>query len=107
MRTLEQYMRLPYAIQITQDTCDGESCYVAYHPELEGCMAFDKTAQGALDSLREARRDYIHSIMEDGLPVPEPALPLESYKMRPVGVGKFSSPVQELGGLPLRVYAGH
>ncbi len=69
---LAVYVRLPYAVVITVDECGDRRCYVAYHPELRGCMAQGYSPEEAVADLKLAREDYIASLLEDGLPVPPP-----------------------------------
>ena len=71
----ERYVVLPYTEVVTRDqTTDGRPCYVASHPELPGCMSQGDTIAEALLNLEDARRMYIESLLEDGLPVPLPRL---------------------------------
>jgi predicted RNase H-like HicB family nuclease len=51
----------------------GDASFLAKNPELYGCMAQGATVEAAVASLREARVDYIYSLLEDGLTVPAPA----------------------------------
>jgi predicted RNase H-like HicB family nuclease len=63
----------PYKIIITNDeTTDGDPIVVVYNPELPGCMAQGNTIAEAQESLREAREEYILSLLEDNLPIPVP-----------------------------------
>ncbi len=48
--------------------------YLAKAPELEGCFGQGKSVDDAVKSLGEARVDYIYSLLEDNLPVPDPNL---------------------------------
>jgi predicted RNase H-like HicB family nuclease len=52
----------------------GELVILAKHPELPGCMAHGKTLDDALANLREARIEYIYSLLEDGLEIPYPRI---------------------------------
>lgn len=70
---LNIYTRLPYSTVVVPDvTTDGELCYMAHHPELEGCMTHGDTPEEALRNLDEARRLYISALIDDGLEVPLP-----------------------------------
>jgi len=63
----------PYSIDIMSDeTVNGESVYLLSHPELPGCMAQGDTIGEAMDNLKDARIEYILSLLEDKLPVPSP-----------------------------------
>lgn len=63
-----------YIIVVFRDTFDGQDdyCYVAYHPELRGCMAQGRTVQEAVNELNDARADWMSFQLEDRLPVPPP-----------------------------------
>jgi len=63
----------PYTVlyRLDRDT-DGSLGYIAWHPDLPGCMSDGDTPQEAIENLADARRLYIESLLEDGLPVPEP-----------------------------------
>lgn len=51
-----RYMDVPYSTVVVPDmTTDDELCYMAYHPELEGCMTHGDTPEEALSNLHEAR----------------------------------------------------
>ena len=47
--------------------------YSAYSPDLPGCIATGKTRKEVERSIREAISFHIEGLMEDGLPLPEPA----------------------------------
>jgi len=64
--------QLPYAIHIEPDEADGVLCYVAYHPELPGCMAQGRTPLEAVVSLQEAREMCLAGLLRHNQPIPEP-----------------------------------
>ncbi|MCC7207015.1 MAG: type II toxin-antitoxin system HicB family antitoxin [Anaerolineae bacterium] len=67
---------LDYSVLISlDDTVQGERVILAAHPDLPGCMSDGLTLDEALENLADARYEYILSLLEDGLPVPEPARP--------------------------------
>lgn len=67
----EKLASLPYSLQIISDeTTDGEPCFVAMNPELQGCIGQGPTEEEAIEDLSLARIDYIHSLLDDDLPVP-------------------------------------
>lgn len=76
MKIEEQAEKLadkPYFIGFMLDeTVDGKRVYMVSNPQLPGCMAQGDTIGEAMDSLREARIEYILSLLEDELPVPSP-----------------------------------
>lgn len=72
-KNVNKYVDLPYSTVVVPDvTTDGELCYMASHPELEGCMTHGDTREEALRNLDDARRLYISALIDDGLQVPQP-----------------------------------
>ena len=65
----------PYTIEIYGDqTTTGEPVFLASHPELPGCMAQGETMESAIDELGLVTIEYIESLIEDNLPIPEPLI---------------------------------
>jgi len=80
-KTVEEYMKLPYAIEITPD--DGS--YFVKVKELEGCMSVGDTRAEALEMIDDAMRGWLEIALEDGLEIPLPeALREDKYS------GKFA-----------------
>ena len=74
VRTIEEYLTLPYTIEIVRDDSDGEVSYVARVVELPGCLtqADDFTELGEM--IEDAMRVWIESAIEDDVTVPAPKL---------------------------------
>ncbi len=91
--TLDEYIELPYVVVVVPDiTTDNQTCYVAYHPELEGCMSHGDSVEEALHGLREARGLYISVLLDEGLEIPVP----ENTAVAPsVTVNIINSEVEE------------
>lgn len=51
----------------------AENNYSAYVPDLPGCVATGQTIEETEHEIREAIGFHIHGLIEDGLPVPQPA----------------------------------
>lgn len=80
-KTVEEYMQLPYTIEITPD--DGS--YFVKVKELEGCMTVGDTKAEALEMIDDAMRGWLEIALEDGLEIPLPeALREDKYS------GKFA-----------------
>lgn len=63
----------PYSVEAERDeTTDGELIYVARTRELPGCIGQGESIEAAVSDLHAARIDYIVTLLEDGLPVPDP-----------------------------------
>ena len=71
--TAERLAKQPYIITTTiEETTDNQPIYLARVLELEGCFGQGETRSAAIEDLRLAMVDFIESLLEDGLPVPEP-----------------------------------
>lgn len=69
----EKFASRDYDVETFHDTLtNGDLVILARHPELPGCMAHGVTLEEALTNLREARTEYIYSLLEDGEDVPYP-----------------------------------
>lgn len=70
---VDKYLKLPYSTIVVFDvTTDGEPCYAAYSPELEGCMSHGDSLEEALHNLSEVRRLYLSTLVAEGLEVSLP-----------------------------------
>lgn len=55
MRTFEEYMKLPYKLEIIPDT--EESGFVASYPELPGCITCGKTVAEVVANAEDAKKN--------------------------------------------------
>lgn len=79
-RTVEEYLALPYTIEITPD--DGS--YFVKVKELEGCMTVGDTQSDALTMIKDAMHEWLAVAIEDGIEIPLPeSMQAERYS------GKF------------------
>ena len=63
----------PYDTAVFPDMLsDNERVYVAITPELPGCITHHDSAVLALQWLMDARIEMIASMLDSGLPIPEP-----------------------------------
>ena len=77
--TIDQYMKLPYKIEVIPDVDDGG--YGVCIPDLPGCLSTGETIEEAISNIEEAKREWITAAVEDGLTIPEPSpeVDLSSY----------------------------
>lgn len=68
MKTLKEYLALPYTIEIIPD--DG--AWFARVKELPGCMTEVDTWEEILPAIEEAKHLWIELALERGRPIPEP-----------------------------------
>jgi predicted RNase H-like HicB family nuclease len=74
LKQAEKLAMRPYFIKVVLDeTTENEPIYLAQVLELEGCFGQGETPQEAIIDLRNAMVDYIASLLEDGMSIPEPA----------------------------------
>ena len=71
MKTIDEYMALPYRIEIIPDVEEGG--YAVSYPDLKGCLSTGETIEAAIANGEEARREWLNAAMEEGYPIPEPA----------------------------------
>ena len=62
MRTFEEYMKLPYKLEIIPDT--EESGFVASYPELPGCITCGKTVAEVVANAEDAKKTWISAAIE-------------------------------------------
>jgi antitoxin HicB len=73
MKTVDDYLGLPYRIVLTHDRDDsGNEGYIASVEELPGCLSQGRTAEEAVRGISDAMAGWISVALEDGIDVPEP-----------------------------------
>lgn len=70
MRTLDEYMRLPYRMEVVPDTAEGG--YVVRFPELPGCLNCGDTLEEAVRNAEDCKREWLTAALEDGIDIPVP-----------------------------------
>ena len=70
MRTIEEYMKLPYKAEVVPDVDEGG--FVASIPELAGCITCGETMASAVANLEDAKKAWLQAALEDGIQIPEP-----------------------------------
>ena len=62
-----------YLAVVRREPCtDGSLTWLAYHPDLPGCMAHADTPEEAVVNLAEARALVLRHLLEHGLQPPAP-----------------------------------
>lgn len=69
MKDFDYYMKLPYQIVIKPSVEGG---YVAYIPELEGCITQAETLSELAEMIEDAKSGWIDLALQDGKEIPEP-----------------------------------
>lgn len=70
MMTLDDYLSLPYRMEVVEDTEEGG--YVVSFPELPGCLTCGETIEDALENAKDAKREWIRVALESGIPISKP-----------------------------------
>lgn len=76
MRTLNEYMTLPYRMEIVEDPSEGG--FVVSFPELPGCITCAETIEEAIVNAMDAKKVWLEVALEDGLEISEPSI-LDNY----------------------------
>lgn len=64
---------LHYPIYLQYEHCtESTFAWMAYHPDLPGCMAHGVTPEEAIAELAEARALYLEVLFPEGTPLPVP-----------------------------------
>mgnify|MGYP000158890206 FL=1 len=69
-KNLNYYLSLPYKIVIEPDPSGEVTVYI---PDLPGCISQGDNLNDAYKMIEEAKRVWIESALEDGIPIPEPS----------------------------------
>ena len=70
MRTIEEYMKLPYRIELIPDPDEGG--FVVTFPDLPGCLSVGETIEDAYHNAEDAKHEWLDAAIEDGIAIPEP-----------------------------------
>ncbi len=76
MRTVDDYMKLPYKMEIIPDTDEGG--FVVSYPDLPGCLTIGDTIEEVIKNAEEAKKAWLEAAVEDGIIINEPD-DLEKY----------------------------
>lgn len=79
--TVEEYLELPYTIEIVKDEGDDYAGWFARVVELPGCMTQADTFEELSELIRDAMRAWLESALEDGETIPLPRS-IEDYSGR-------------------------
>ena len=70
MKTLNDYMALPYRLEIVEDQEEGG--YVVSYPDFPGCITCGDTIEDAMNNAKDAKKAWIEAALEDGIEINEP-----------------------------------
>jgi antitoxin HicB len=106
VKTIEEYMKLPYRMEVVEDSAEGG--FVVSFPDLRGCITCADTAEKAIASASEAKRAWLEAAIEDGYPIPEPRVDEDysgQFKFRlPKSLHRQLSEHAKLEGISMNQY---
>lgn len=76
MRTIDEYMKLPYRMEIVEDKDEGG--YVVTFPDLPGCLTVGETIEKAVANAEDAKKAWFEAALESNVEIMEPDS-LEDY----------------------------
>lgn len=76
MKTLNEYLALPYRMELVKDPDEGG--FVVSFPDLPGCITCGETEEEAVKNALDAKKVWLEAALEDGLAIPAPDS-LEAY----------------------------
>ena len=106
MRTIEEYMRLPYRMEIIPDTVEGG--FAVRFPELSGCLTCGDTLEEAVQNAADCKKEWLIAAMEEGISIPEPVSEEEysgQFKLRiPKSLHKSLAEHSKAEGISMNQY---
>ena len=104
-------MNLKYTTQITEIAAEDGGGYLIEIPLLKGCVSDGETIAGALENIKEAKEEWFKYMLENNLPIPEPA-DVSKYSGKfvvriPKTLHKTISEQSKLEGLSLNQYVAN
>lgn len=69
MKTLAEYMAMPYKMEIVEDKDEGG--FVVSFPDLPGCITCGETIESAIANAQDAKETWLVAALKDGYPIAE------------------------------------
>lgn len=76
MKKLNDYMVMPYRMEIVEDKEEGG--FVVSYPDLPGCITCGETLESAVANAQKAKEEWLIATFEEGIEIHEPDS-LEDY----------------------------
>ena len=70
MKTIEDYLRMNYTMEVIKDPDEGG--FVVSFAELPGCLTCGQSLENALANALDAKKAWLEAALEDGLVIQEP-----------------------------------
>ena len=71
MKTIEEYMALPYRMEIIPDVEEGG--FTAWYPDLPGCLTCAETMEKLIANAQDAKQAWLEAAIADGIEIAEPS----------------------------------
>lgn len=71
MKNMNDYMKLPYRMEIVPDPYEGG--FVASYPDLPGCISCGETAEAAVANATDAKAAWLQAAIDNGIAIPAPS----------------------------------
>lgn len=71
MKTINEYLSLPYRLEILPDREEGG--YTAWYPDLPGCVACAETMERVKANAQDAKRAWLEAAIQESLEIAEPS----------------------------------
>ena len=65
MKTLNDYMEIPYHIEIKEDKEEGG--FIVSYPDLPGCISCGETRECAIKNALDAKKAWLEAALEEGI----------------------------------------
>jgi antitoxin HicB len=70
MKSLAEYLAIPYRMELVQDSDEGG--YVVSFPDLPGCLTYGDTIANAITNAADAKKAWLEAALEDGIEIANP-----------------------------------
>ena len=70
MKTINEYLSLPYRMEIVPDMDEGG--FVVSYPDLPGCLSSGETMEQAIANASDAKKAWLEAAIEEGIAISEP-----------------------------------
>jgi predicted RNase H-like HicB family nuclease len=71
MTKVDEICKRAYPLEIVEDKDEGG--FVAYYPDLNGCITCGETVEDAFAAAQDAKRAWVEDMLERGMPIPMPS----------------------------------
>ncbi len=106
MKTLHEYLNMPYRMEVVEDESEGG--FVVSYPDLPGCITCGETVEKAVENALDAKKAWLEAALEDGIDIPEPDSLAEysgQFKLRiPRSLHRLLSEHSEREGISMNQY---